>query len=161
MSFVCDECKIKMHAYHGIGPRVVVSDTSWDKISDKYRKIDDSNATLPTLPETTKVDVETKPLGVGDFSIGSTVWPGTSKVIEEMGELQQVLGKLIALAGDTKYWDGVDLRKRLIEEIGDLTAALLFFRQKNFTTEEARQVSDRIDKKLTLFREWDKNPTKP
>jgi len=39
--------------------------------------------------------------GSGDFSIGSAVWPGVSKVIEEMGELQQVLGKLIAVAGDT------------------------------------------------------------
>jgi hypothetical protein len=26
----------------------------------------------------------------GDFSIGNAVWPGTSKLLEEMGELQQV-----------------------------------------------------------------------
>src|ERR1700722_949537 len=68
--------------------------------------------------------------GSGDFSIGSKVWPGTSKVIEEMGELQQVLGKLIAVAGDTKHWDG-DLRKKLIEEIGELSAALDFFKTQN------------------------------
>lgn len=44
--------------------------------------------------------------GNGDFSLGSKVWPGTSKLLEEMGELQQVLGKLIAVAGSTEHWDG-------------------------------------------------------
>jgi hypothetical protein len=67
--------------------------------------------------------------GSGDFSIGSKVWPGASKVIEEIGELMQVLGKLIAVAGDTKHWDG-DLRPRLVEEMGDLTAALMFFHNR-------------------------------
>ena len=99
-------------------------------------------------------------MGSGDFSIGSTVWPGTSKVIEEMGELGQVLGKLIATGGDTKHWDG-DLRKRLIEEIGDVTAAIIFFQQKNFSAVEAMEVGVRIQKKLDLFNEWHLNPTKP
>ena len=98
-------------------------------------------------------------MGSGDFSIGSAVWPGTSKVIEEMGELQQVLGKLIATGGDTKHWDG-DLRKRLIEEIGDVTAALVFF-QKNLTLDEVGQVIERAEKKFDLFNEWHANPTKP
>jgi NTP pyrophosphatase (non-canonical NTP hydrolase) len=97
--------------------------------------------------------------GSGDFSIGSNVWPGTSKVIEEMGELGQVLGKLIAVAGDTKHWDG-DLRKRLVEEIGDVVAALLFF-QHNLTAAEGQQIAERAEKKLALFREWHANPTGP
>jgi NTP pyrophosphatase (non-canonical NTP hydrolase) len=97
--------------------------------------------------------------GSGDFSIGSKVWPGTSKVIEEMGELGQVLGKLIAVAGDTKHWDG-DLRKRLVEEIGDVVAALLFF-QHNLTATEGQQIAERAEKKLALFREWHSNPTGP
>ncbi len=98
--------------------------------------------------------------GSGDFSIGSKVWPGTSKVIEEMGELQQVLGKLIAVAGDTQHWDG-DLRKRLIEEIGDLSAALDFFETENFTPQEALQISERIANKKQLFHQWHANPSKP
>jgi hypothetical protein len=96
----------------------------------------------------------------GDFSIGSKIWPGTSKVIEEMGELQQVLGKLIAVAGDTKHWDG-DLRKRLVEEIGDLSAALVFFKTENLTLDEVKQVAERAEKKVALFRQWHANPTRP
>lgn len=97
--------------------------------------------------------------GSGDFSIGSAVWPGTSKVIEEMGELQQVLGKLIATGGDTQHWDG-DLRKRLIEEIADVTAALVFF-QKNLTLDEVGQVIERAERKFDLFNEWHANQDKP
>jgi hypothetical protein len=100
------------------------------------------------------------PTGSGDFSIGSKLWPGTSKVIEEMGELQQVLGKLIAVAGDTKHWDG-DLRKRLIEEIGDLSAALVFFQRENLTKNETLRVVQRCELKLDLFKKWHKNPEKP
>src|SRR5580692_6487701 len=99
------------------------------------------------------------PNGSGDFSIGSKVWPGTSKVIEEMGELQQVLGKLMATAGDTQHWDG-DLRKRLVEEIGDVTAALLFFQEENLE-DVALDIIDRVQKKLVLFRQWHAHPTKP
>lgn len=98
--------------------------------------------------------------GSGDFSIGSAVWPGTSKLIEEQGELIQVLGKLMATAGGTEHWSG-DLRKTLVEEIGDLSAAIVFFNTMNLTLDEVRQVAERADKKLALFREWQRNPTKP
>lgn len=33
----------------------------------------------------------------GDFSIGGTLWPGLSKLIEECGEVLQVGGKLIGM----------------------------------------------------------------
>ena len=98
--------------------------------------------------------------GSGDFSIGGTVWPGTSKLIEEQGELIQVLGKLMATAGDTTHWSG-DLRKMLVEEIGDLSAAILFFQVHNLTPDEIREVAIRANKKLALFQEWQANPTKP
>jgi hypothetical protein len=98
--------------------------------------------------------------GSGDFSIGSKVWPGTSKLVEEMGELQQVLGKLIASAGDTEHWSG-DLRAKLVEEIGDVTAAIAFFKGENLTLDESDAVEERHWKKLVLFREWHVNPTKP
>lgn len=64
--------------------------------------------------------------GHGDFSIGSEVWPGISKLIEECGEVLQVCGKLIAISGDTKHWDGTNLRERLETELGDLAAAMEF-----------------------------------
>jgi hypothetical protein len=96
----------------------------------------------------------------GDFSIGSKVWPGTSKLIEEMGELQQVLGKLIAIAGATDHWSG-DLRKMLVEELGDVSAAVRFFARMNLTTEELTFVAIRSDNKLAKYDEWQLDPKPP
>jgi NTP pyrophosphatase (non-canonical NTP hydrolase) len=91
--------------------------------------------------------------GSGDFSIGSNVWPGTSKLMEEMGELQQVLGKLIAVHGRTEHWSG-DLRSKLIEELGDVLAAIEFFNTANMTHEERQYIHNRATEKLALFRRW-------
>lgn len=98
--------------------------------------------------------------GSGDFSIGSAVWPGTSKLLEEQGELIQVLGKLMATGGDTKHWSG-DLRKMLAEELGDLYAALAFFMDYNLSDTEQRDVAERAQYKLALFQTWQTKPTKP
>ena len=98
--------------------------------------------------------------GSGDFSLGSEVWPGTSKLIEEMGELQQVLGKLIAVAGSTRHWQG-DLRPRIVEELADVAAALRFFGIENFTTAEMIAYAKRSDEKVLLFRKWHEEHTKP
>lgn len=100
------------------------------------------------------------PRGSGDFSIGSRVWPGTSKLIEEMGELNQVLGKLIAVGGATDHWSG-DLRKMLVEEIGDAMAAIRFFVDQNLTVEEGTSVAIRSDNKLVRFTEWQLDPQPP
>jgi hypothetical protein len=97
--------------------------------------------------------------GNGDFSIGSQVWPGTSKLIEEMGELHQVLGKLIAIAGDTEHWSG-DLRAKLIEETGDVYAALDFFTNTNLSAGEKEQVQDRAANKFALFSSWQQEQKK-
>lgn len=98
--------------------------------------------------------------GSGDFSIGGKVWPGTSKLLEEQGELIQVLGKLMATGGDTKHWSG-DLRKMLVDELADLSAAMVFFQMHNLTVDEARAVAIRANEKLELFKKWQTNPTKP
>lgn len=90
----------------------------------------------------------------GSFSIGSAVWPGVSKLIEEMGELGQVLGKLIALHGDVEHWDGTNLRDRLIEEMGDVLGALDFLGQMNLTPQERITMSARAEAKRRLFFEW-------
>lgn len=99
--------------------------------------------------------------GSGDFSIGSKVWPGTSKLIEEMGELQQVLGKLIATAGDTKHWNVTNLRENLIEEIADVKAALNFFQLKNLSNASVEAIDQRAEEKLQLFRRWHNTPEAP
>jgi NTP pyrophosphatase (non-canonical NTP hydrolase) len=91
--------------------------------------------------------------GNGDFSIGNKLWPGTSKLIEEMGELHQVLGKLIGSHGDTAHWSG-DLRTALVHEVADVAAAIRFFAIENLTSEELIQMAKRSDEKLLLFRKW-------
>lgn len=95
--------------------------------------------------------------GNGDFSIGSQIWPGTSKLLEEMGELQQVLGKLIATAGDTAHWSG-DLRQKMIDEIADVSAAIRFFSTENFSNDQLLAILNRADEKLSTFQKWHAAP---
>jgi hypothetical protein len=99
-------------------------------------------------------------MGSGDFSIGSKVWPGVSKLIEEMGELGQVIGKLIAVAGETKHWSG-NLRAMMIDEVGDVYAALDFVVQRNFSLEDMIAIAARRKKKLETFDQWHANPKPP
>lgn len=87
----------------------------------------------------------------GPYEIGSQVWPGLAKLTEEAGELVQVLAKLIGMSGRDRYYDGSDLRQRLVEECGDLTAAIAFFTETNGLTVD---VDARARQKLALFRHW-------
>lgn len=89
---------------------------------------------------------------VSAYQIGGDLWPGLGKVIEESGELAQVAGKLIANSGERSHWDGTDLHDRLIEELGDVLAAIDFLIEANGL--HAAAVRQRADNKLTLFRRW-------
>jgi NTP pyrophosphatase (non-canonical NTP hydrolase) len=51
---------------------------------------------------------------------------GVAKLIEECGELQQVLGKKLAMWDQDEHWDGTNLLTRMAEEMGDVQAALAF-----------------------------------
>ena len=62
-------------------------------------------------------------MSAGPYSIGSNVWAGLSKLIEEMGEAGQAVGKLIATSGETAHWAGTDLRQRPPAETADVAAA--------------------------------------
>jgi hypothetical protein len=106
------------------------------------------------------VDSDHRQTGSGDFSIGSALWPGTSKLIEEMGELNQVIGKLIATAGSTDHWSG-DLRPMLVEELADVSAAIWFFSDANLTPDEIQRYAKRVQTKLALFRKWHADPKPP
>lgn len=86
------------------------------------------------------------------YSIGSDIWPGVSKLIEEMGELHQVLGKLIATGGEAQHWDGSNLRERLVEEMGDVRAALSFVAAVNDLDPDA--IHRRHFTKSVLFNQW-------
>ena len=65
------------------------------------------------------------------YAIGSALWPGLSKLIEEAGEVLQVAGKVLGVGGDRMHFDGTDLRDRLEHELADLQAAIEFVIEKN------------------------------
>lgn len=88
----------------------------------------------------------------GPYSIGSEHFPGTAKLIEELGELQQVLGKMIALGKLDRHWDGSDLRVRLEEELADAMGAISFFVDVNGLNEDA--ILERAAQKERRFQEW-------
>jgi NTP pyrophosphatase (non-canonical NTP hydrolase) len=90
--------------------------------------------------------------GHGDFSIGSNIWPGISKLIEEAGEVIQVSGKLIASHGESAHFDGSDLRERLADELGDLIAAIEFVEDHNQL--DVDRIRQRIAAKRALFEQW-------
>lgn len=89
------------------------------------------------------------------YCIGSDDWNGLSKLIEELGELQQVCGKLIGSEGNTDHWSG-DLRAKFIEEIGDVYASLNYFTTKNFSSEDRNHIIIRMHMKEATFQEWNK-----
>lgn len=107
-------------------------------------------ARFEQVPE--PADEMTKSTSDGSFSIGATVWPGISKLIEEMGELGQVLGKLIATHGEIEHWDGSDLQRWLVDEIADVMAALQFVITANEL--DALWIDQRFRHKLGLFNKW-------
>ncbi|MEV0130929.1 hypothetical protein AB0H83_21000 [Dactylosporangium sp. NPDC050688] len=85
------------------------------------------------------------------FGIGADVWPGLAKVAEEAGELLQVAGKLITTAGEPAHHDGTDLRARLVEECGDLLAAIGYLTAANGIADE---VAERAAGKREVFQAW-------
>lgn len=87
------------------------------------------------------------------YCIGSDEWNGLSKLIEEMGELNQVCGKLIGSEGSTDHWSG-DLRAKFIEELGDVYASMRFFIMNNFNSDERMQIEIQQTNKYFRFVDW-------
>lgn len=83
---------------------------------------------------------------------------GVPKLIEECGELIQVLGKKLAWWNTNEpHWDGSDLDKRIVEEMGDVMAAIDFAATKlglDYITIARRRLA-----KLAVFQEWDADPS--
>lgn len=87
--------------------------------------------------------------GVGDKN---DVWKGIGKLIEEAGEVSQVLGKLIPFP-DGRHPDGNgNLRQRIQEEIADLYAALDYFVGENSLN--GKDINARRQDKYRQFMEW-------
>lgn len=90
------------------------------------------------------------PSNVGAYGIGSDHFPGMSKLLEEMGELQQVLGKIMGSNG-LDHWDG-DLEGVLLDEISDVMAAIGFFVVQNGL--QRGYLMARAEEKKKLFTLW-------
>lgn len=87
------------------------------------------------------------------YAIGSMHWPGFAKLLEEDGELAQVIGKILAFPEGGEHPDEEgDLTERLENEMADLQAAI------DYTSQACRlnrfRIADRKMKKLTLFWQW-------
>jgi hypothetical protein len=101
---------------------------------------------------------EPMPQPTAPFVIGSPVWPGVAKVMEECGELVQVCGKLLASEGRAAHWDGTDLHVRLEEELADVLAAIAFLREHNTNQLRWFAVENRRDDKILRFCGWHNCP---
>ncbi len=89
----------------------------------------------------------------GPYMLGAELWPGLSKLLEECGEVQQVVGKIIGIGGDdVLHWDGTNLRERLQEELSDLKCAIDFVMWHNDLDQNF--MGDRYGKKWNLYCEW-------
>lgn len=102
------------------------------------------------------------------YSIGSDHWPGLSKLIEEIGEVdaelaevalhralgrvQQVCGKLLGTGGAVEHWDGSNLKERLEDELGDLRAAIRFVAAQCGLNSERMRAREYA--KVELFEAW-------
>lgn len=91
------------------------------------------------------------------FEIGSDTWPGLSKLIEEQGEVAQVIGKLMGTQGVEQHWDGTNLRERITDEIGDVLAAIQFV--VDHCDLNAHRVAMRAEHKRDLFEKWHREQT--
>lgn len=82
---------------------------------------------------------------------------GIAKLIEECGELQQVLGKKLAWWDtDEPHWDGTVLNLRMEEEMADVIAAITFVSR---TLGLNMAYIDTIaEEKLATFTEWNNEP---
>lgn len=86
------------------------------------------------------------------YSIGSNKFPGLTKLVEESGELLQVIGKIMAAGHDGTHWDGNNLRIELEKELADLKAAILFYEKENEVSRD--RIYNRMIMKYNLFQKW-------
>ena len=82
-----------------------------------------------------------------------------AKLVEELGELLQLLGKLSAFPDRIHPDRKGDLLYRIHDEIADVYAALRYFREQHHLTMDAEYTHPtslwrRIQEKLSKFRVW-------
>jgi len=87
------------------------------------------------------------------FAIGDRRWPGLSKLVEECGEVIQVVGKLMATHGEESHFSGLNLAAMFVLETADVAAAVEFV--VGFFDRAQRELFTlRKQEKLRLFQKW-------
>jgi NTP pyrophosphatase (non-canonical NTP hydrolase) len=77
---------------------------------------------------------------------------GLAKLAEELGELQQVVGKALQVGGvDQEHWSG-NLRDMMTKEMGDVLAAIGYAVDANGLHFDAMMLH--ADEKFALFQQW-------
>jgi hypothetical protein len=77
-------------------------------------------------------------------------WKGIGKLIEELGEVQQILGKMIAFPATPHPDNKGPLVLRLQAEITDLSAAIQYFLETNAMMVDLPRYADKLEK----FKKW-------
>ena len=90
-----------------------------------------------------------------DYAIGSHHLPGLAKLVEEMGETAQIVGKIQGLGHMGRHWDGKLLQEELEDEIADTKAAQDFFIKVNGLRK--KRINKRVKQKVATFERWHKN----
>jgi NTP pyrophosphatase (non-canonical NTP hydrolase) len=90
--------------------------------------------------------------GSGPFAFGAPEWSGLAKLSEELGELQTVIGKLMATGGSREHWQG-DLVPRLEEELADVVGAASHV-MAYCPHLGVQRIEARTDVKIGLFEKW-------
>lgn len=88
------------------------------------------------------------------FAIGDKKWPGLSKLVEECGEVVQVIGKLMGSRGNDLHWNVPSLKAALEDEVADLLAACDYVMEKCWLNIE--HITTRRQRKLETYRTWHK-----
>ncbi len=83
---------------------------------------------------------------------------GLAKLIEELGELQQIAGKKLACPNTDIHWDGKgSLKIRMQDEVADVIAAIRLVIKTHELSED--YISIRAEDKFHLFEKWHSDPT--
>lgn len=85
-------------------------------------------------------------------------WRGYKKVVEECGELLCEIGKVMVVP-EGEHWDEKygkpSLRQRMMDEVGDVFAALDYLVVHEFSSTEQTIIRTRRTAKFKRFSEWE------
>lgn len=77
---------------------------------------------------------------------------GVAKLIEECGELQQILGKKLAYWTTDDHPDGLPIARRIEDEMADVGAAIYFVSRRLGL--DRNRINQRQIDKIALFETW-------